>query len=129
MAAVADASIERWFTAEFVGTSDASLAKVRAMLLALNVDGYIGCCAAIRDMDLRRLGGLIDLPTLIIGGDADPATPPAHSEALAGAIRGSGLHLLSAAHLGNMEKPAEFAFAVLNFLTSSPVELGGAMPT
>ncbi|RZM30953.1 MAG: hypothetical protein EOP67_35560, partial [Sphingomonas sp.] len=80
------------------------------------------------DMDLRRLGGLIDLPTLIIGGDADPATPPAHSEALAGAIRGSELHLLSAAHLGNMERPADFACAVLDFLTSSPVKTETAMP-
>ncbi len=129
MAAVADASIERWFTAEFVGTSDASLNNVRAMLLAANVDGYAGCCAAIRDMDLRRLGGMIDLPTLVIGGDADPATPPDHSEALARAIRGSRLLFLSAAHLGNMEQPADFARAVLNFLTSSHVAAGTAMPT
>jgi 3-oxoadipate enol-lactonase len=129
MGAVADASIERWFTAEFVATDDASLDKVRAMLLAVNVGGYTGCCAAIRDMDLRRLGGLIDLPTLIIGGDADPATPPAHSEALADAICGSRLLFLSAAHLGNMEQPTDFADAVLDFLAPSPGEVGKAAST
>lgn len=128
MAAVAEASIERWFTAEFVKKGDACLDRVRGMLLTTNVAGYAGCCAAIRDMDLRRLGELIDLPTLVIGGDADPATPPAHSEALAGAIRGSRLLFLSAAHLGNMEQPADFARAVLSFLDSWPGEPGEAMP-
>ncbi|RYF04315.1 MAG: hypothetical protein EOO77_29840 [Oxalobacteraceae bacterium] len=71
---------------------------------------------------------MINLPTLVIGGHSDLATPPAHSEAIVGVIRGSELHLLSAAHLGNMERPADFARAVLGFLTSSPVEANTAMP-
>ena len=44
----------------------ASAADYCRLLLTTNVAGYAGCCAAIRDMDLRRLGELIDLPTLAV---------------------------------------------------------------
>jgi 3-oxoadipate enol-lactonase len=39
------------------------------------------------------------------------------------------LLFLSAAHLGNMEQPADFADAVLDFLAPSPGEVGKAAST
>ncbi|WP_372859181.1 alpha/beta fold hydrolase [Sphingobium lactosutens] len=85
------------------------------MLQATDPRGYAGCCAAIRDMDMRRAGALIERPALIIGGSHDPATPPPHSEALAHAIPGATLVMLDAAHLANVEQPAAFGRAVRDF--------------
>ena len=42
------------------------------MLLHTDPQGYAFACAAIRDMDQRRLGALISAPTLVIGGESDP---------------------------------------------------------
>ncbi|WP_170825665.1 alpha/beta hydrolase, partial [Sphingobium sp. Ndbn-10] len=78
--------------------------------------GYAGCCAAIRDMDMRRTVTLIEAPTLVIGGTKDPATPPPHSEALGRSIAGARLTMLEAAHLANVEQPQAFAEAVTAFL-------------
>lgn len=116
MAPLAQASIERWFTQAFAATGQDAIAPIAAMLQATDPQGYAGCCAAIRDMDMRRTAALIDMPTLIIGGSQDPATPPPHSEALTRAISGSKLVMLDAAHLANVECAEAFGAAVMRFL-------------
>jgi 3-oxoadipate enol-lactonase len=117
MAAIGDAVIERWFTPGFRASGDPAPDAIRTQLLATDPKGYAGCCAAIRDMDMRQIATLIDRPTLVIGGDADPATPVEHSLALAGTIPGAALEILHAAHLSNVEQPAAFTRAALTFLT------------
>ncbi|MDB5420431.1 MAG: 3-oxoadipate enol-lactonase [Brevundimonas sp.] len=112
MAPLAQASVERWFTPEFVAAAPDAIAPIVTTLKATNPVGYAGCCAAIRDMDMRRVAALIGCPTLVIGGLRDPSTPPSHSEALAAAISGSRIEMLEAAHLANIEEPRPFAEAV-----------------
>lgn len=114
MAAIAEAVIARWFTPAFAGSP--ATAEVLAGLLNTDPAGYAGCCAAIRDMDLRPILSLIDRPTLVISGLQDPATPPEHALLLHHTIAGSSLVSLDASHLSNVEQPDEFAQAVLAFL-------------
>jgi 3-oxoadipate enol-lactonase len=117
MSALAEAVLERWLTPSFRAASPDAVQTVRGMLLATAPSGYAGCCAAIRDMDMRRLIKLISVPTLVIGGAQDPATPPGHAELLADEISQSSLVMLKAAHLSNVEQPLEFTRAVLSHLT------------
>ena len=116
MAAIAGSVAERWFTPTFRTASPDRVAAISEMFLRTDPGGYIGCCAAIRDMDQRRSVTLIEAPTLIVAGDQDPATPPEHAEQLAAAIRGSELAVLGAAHLSNVEAPVAFSEQVLAFL-------------
>jgi len=116
MPAVVDAVIARWFTPGFVAAAPERVAPVRAMLLETQPQGYAGCCAAIRDMDLRITTPFIRTPTLVIGGAHDPSTPPDHARWIAGAIPGAELAMLEAAHLSNVEQPDAFTAAVLGFL-------------
>lgn len=114
LTAIADAVVARWFTPAFAGST--ATAEVLANLLTINPAGYAGCCAAIRDMDMRRIIALIDRPTLVISGQQDPATPPEHAALLHQTIAGSSLVSLDASHLSNVERPEEFAASVLAFL-------------
>jgi 3-oxoadipate enol-lactonase len=116
MAAIVDAVLSRWFTDGFMTHSPAKVAAVRQMLETTSPAGYAGCCAAIRDMDMRPLSHLIAAPCLIIGGTNDPATPPEHARALATAICDSRLLMLPAAHLSNIEQPEAFTSALIEFL-------------
>lgn len=116
MGPLAQASVERWFTSRFAQVGRDAIAPIAAMLRATDPLGYAGCCAAIRDMDMRRAVSLIEVPTLVIGGARDPATPPPHSEALVRAIAGAQLVMLEAAHLANVECAGEFGAAVMGFL-------------
>ncbi|MBL8646504.1 3-oxoadipate enol-lactonase [Sphingosinicella xenopeptidilytica] len=115
MAALTDAILERWFTPEFRAVPERT-SFVRDQLLATDPAGYAGCCAAIRDMDLRPLLNWIAAPTLVITGSRDPATPPADSALIVEAIPGARQVMLNAAHLSNVEQPEAFSTAVLDFL-------------
>jgi 3-oxoadipate enol-lactonase len=116
LAAIADAVLERWFTADFRSGQPDAVAACKAVMLKVPPQGYAGCCAAVRDADLRADIGRITVPSIIVVGSDDPATPPALGEAIHAAIPGSKLLRLEAAHLSNIERQAEFDAAVLPFL-------------
>jgi 3-oxoadipate enol-lactonase len=106
MAAIVDGAMSRWFTAGFRARRPAEVARFAAMLTATPPDGYVACCAAIRDMNQRADVAQISAPTLIMVGADDVATPPAHARDLAGRIAGSRLEEVpDAAHLLNVERP------------------------
>ena len=111
-----DPVIERWFTPKFRMRDPVRVEDIAAMLRGTDPAGYAGCCAAIRDMDLRPTARLISVPTLIIAGTKDPATPAAHAKFLAWEIPGSRLTELEAAHLSNVELPEQFTAHLMEFL-------------
>ena len=73
--------------------------------------------AAVWLADQRDRAAAIGVPTLVLCGTEDKATPPALSEELAALIPGSHLIMIEGAgHLANLERPAEFNAAVDTFL-------------
>ncbi|MFD2261430.1 3-oxoadipate enol-lactonase [Lacibacterium aquatile] len=113
MAAILPGLPGRWFTEGFIAKAPETVAAVQAMVGRQNPDGYSGCCAAIRDMDLRPLLGHIKARTSVIVGDADPATPPAMGEAIAAAIPDARLTVLKTSHFAHVEVPDALATAIL----------------
>jgi 3-oxoadipate enol-lactonase len=116
VAAVADVTMERWFTPALRRADPATVATMRATLLAVPVAGYLGCCTALRDADLRGEAARVVARTLVVTGAQDIATPPAAGAWLASTIAGARLVEFDAAHLANVECAAEFTDAVLAFL-------------
>ncbi len=116
LAVLADATMQRWFSEGFRRTEPAIVARMRDTLLRVPVTGYLGCCAALRDGDVRGLASRVQAPTLVVTGAKDVATPPSAGEWLAAAIPGARLLELDAAHLSNVERAPEFTRAVLEFL-------------
>ena len=121
-AAIADAVLARWFTSAFLAKRPPRVATARSTLISANAQGYIGCCAAIRDMDQTASAAKIRPRTLVIVGTHDLATPKAHGEALASAIPAARLVELDVAHIPVIEAPGAFANALLQFLVDTPVE-------
>jgi 3-oxoadipate enol-lactonase len=119
LAAVADRVLGAWFTAEFRERAPDTVARMKAMMLATPVDGYVACCEAVRDMDHRALLGRITAPTLVIAGRHDPATPVAAGEYIRSHVAGAGMTVLDAAHIANVEQPHDYIDTVLGFLTQT----------
>jgi 3-oxoadipate enol-lactonase len=119
LAAIADITMERWFTAAFRAAEPETVARIRATLAKTSPAGYLGCCAALRDADLRAEAGRVVAPTLVITGAHDPATPPADGAFLATAIPGAALRELAANHLTNVECAEEFGQAMTEFFGSA----------
>jgi 3-oxoadipate enol-lactonase len=115
--AFAAPNMERWFTKGFRERNPQVIARIQAMFAATPLEGYLGCGAAVRDMDHRALLGKIMAPTLVIAGRHDMATPLEGNEFIKNNIADAKLTVLDAAHLSNIEQPAAFADAVLGFLT------------
>ena len=117
MEAIVDTVVERWFRPGFISGDREGVARIRSMLLTTPAHGYAGCCAAIRDMDQREAIKAISVPTLVIAGEHDPATPPEHGELIAQSIEGARLHIVKdAAHLSNIEQNDDFTGALMGFL-------------
>jgi 3-oxoadipate enol-lactonase / 4-carboxymuconolactone decarboxylase len=129
MGAIVEGALERSFSAGLRGAGDSRVATVRRLLLGTDPVGYAGCCAVIRDLDLRDALGSIAVPTLVIAGDRDIPMPWAgHSDLLAERIPGARVVRLDAAHLSNLERPRDFLAALLGFLLPAadgdPLETG-----
>jgi 3-oxoadipate enol-lactonase len=117
MKSVAPAIVERWFTPAFRAAAPETIAQTLRMIETSPPEGYAACCAAIRDMDQREAISSINVPTLVIAGAQDPATPPADGKFLVSKIQGAQYVELPAAHLSNVEAAAQFSSEVLHFLT------------
>jgi 3-oxoadipate enol-lactonase len=109
--------MERWFTAAFRASAAAVVESIQKMVLQAPLDGYLACCAAVRDADLREQVAQIKARTLIISGASDAVTPPADGTFLAEKIPGARFIELEAAHLSNIEAATQFNDAVLQFLS------------
>lgn len=118
MGALADASMVRWLTAGFRERHPDVVARLHKTFAATSVDGYVGCCAALRDADLRLVAARVACPTLIVIGRHDPSTPPADGRWLGDQIRGARVVDLDAAHLSNVEQAGDFTAAVRDFITA-----------
>jgi 3-oxoadipate enol-lactonase len=116
LAGIVDTNMERWFTKSFRERASQTMAKMRKMFVATNIEGYIGCGEAIRDMDHRPLLPKIMAPTLVIAGRHDPATTLEAGEYVKDHVPGARIAVLDAAHISNLEQPQIYADTVLGFL-------------
>ena len=117
IATVADTIIAGWLTADFREREPQIAERLKAMLCATPVEGYLASCEALSTLDLRELLPTIKSPTLVIAGRHDMSTPIAAGELIRSNIPGASLTILDAAHLSNIEQPHAFTDAVVGFLT------------
>lgn len=117
IASMADAVMERWFTAAFRANNPAFPAY-RNMLCRTTAGGYAGTCGAIRDTDLMESTSRLRMPCLAICGDQDLATPPDLVRETAALVPGSRFELIrGAGHIPCVEQPEATAALISGFLS------------
>jgi 3-oxoadipate enol-lactonase len=115
--AIADAVVGRWFTPDLADEEPELVSRFRATLAATPREGYARCCEALGTWDARERIAAISVPTLVVAGADDPATPVAHAELIVARIHGARLLVLEhAAHLANVERAETFNRAVLEHI-------------
>ena len=123
METVVETVLARWFTARFREQAPERVEPLRRMLLATDCAGYVAGCAAVRDADLRDS---VRVPTLVITGALDSATPPSDGRWLAERIAGANHAELQSAHLCNVEAESAFNHSVVGFLSAQENRHGRA---
>jgi len=120
IASIAEAIMERWFTAPYRTRENPDYVGYLAMLERTPVHGYAGTCAALRDADLTESTRALKMPVLCIVGDQDGSTPPDLVRSTAGLISGSRFEIITGAgHLPCIEQPAETARLIRAFVDAA----------
>jgi 3-oxoadipate enol-lactonase len=114
--ALADLTMERWFSKRFRATGGAAIWRER--FCETSASGYAATCAAIAGTDFITPTSGLGLPSLVVAGSEDRSTPPDLVHETAGLIRGARYHLLrGAGHLPPVDTPADYAELLSGFLT------------
>ncbi len=113
MAAVADATLERFISAAGRANNPVGAAAVHAQLLRADAAGYAASCEALAAADWSSSLSLVRCPTRVISGALDPGSTPAMGQLIADAIAGADHTVIEAvAHLSVLEQPQAFAAVV-----------------
>ena len=115
VAALAGPTMERWFTKGFRDQHPDKIASMIAMFGKTPLEGYIGCCEAVRDMDHREVVKGVKVPVLVIAAATIPRrrSPSLNSST---AYPGLQLAVVEGAHIANVENPQVYTETVLSHL-------------
>ena len=106
-------ALGRWVTEEN-RQKPALVARLSKMIETTPLEGYVGWCQCIHGLNVTDRLKAITLPTRVIVGKADPATPVAASEAIHREIKGSDLVIMP--NVSHIHKH------VLEFLAKHPAK-------
>lgn len=114
--ALAEGTLERWFSETFRTGRSEELAGYHNMLVRQSPRGYIATCAALRDADLTREARQIAVPTLCISGEKDGSIPAGIVADLAKSIPGARYETIKdAAHILPVENGELLSSMILAF--------------
>ena len=110
MSGLIEFQLTRWFSDGFrAGHSDV-LERLTGIFTATDLECYAASCALLGDADLRPYLASFRKPVAIVVGEEDVATPPAMSQQLHEALRGSTLTVIPGGrHLTPIEYPDRIA--------------------
>ncbi|MFO8032131.1 MAG: 3-oxoadipate enol-lactonase [Desulfohalobiaceae bacterium] len=112
-------TIDRWFTQQGQQGLPEQVQKFKNMIQNTPVQGFCGCCAAIRDMDLREAISGITIPTMVVAGELDQGTPVSEARFIQEKIPSAQLQVIpQTAHMLNVEQAERFNSILLEFFRS-----------
>ncbi len=117
LSAIADVAMRRLFSPEFQALHPDLMAERRARFLETDISVFTGACAALAELDIREAVRAINVPTLVIVGTQDEATPPPMARELASLLpHAQLLELEGCAHVPQLQEPDQVIEAIQNFI-------------
>jgi 3-oxoadipate enol-lactonase len=108
-----DFQFSRWFSEGFRDTHPERTAALAEIFLGNDVGCYAAACFMLGHVDLRAAVGRLRMPTAVVVGEEDYATPIAMAQGLHEAISGSTLTVISTGrHLTPVQCPEQVAAAL-----------------
>jgi len=110
LSSLTDFQVTRWFGEKFRADNPQVVKDCVDVFLRNDVAAYAQTCRRLGACDRRAGLASIAVPTAIVVGDEDYATPPAMAEAMHAAIAGSTMTVLPGVrHLTPLERPDQIA--------------------
>jgi 3-oxoadipate enol-lactonase len=117
LAAITDVAMRRLFAPEFQAANPDLMADRRAAFLRTDEEVFRAACAQLAALDLRDELHKVKVPTLVLVGEQDEATPPPMSHELAAGLPDARLKIIpGCAHVPQLQAPRVFLDAIADFL-------------
>lgn len=117
MGEIATIAANRVYHAAYVARHPSAIEERRKILLSIDPHAFIAACRTLVTCDLVPGLATVSVPTLVVYGALDQATPPPLNKVIAAGIPGARLaELAECGHCPPLEKPQAFLDAVATFL-------------
>ncbi len=111
-------TMERWFSPEFRSTAPEIVLRYMTTFEQTSASGYLGCCAALRDADLRSELHRIHHPVLAVAGQDDAVCVESDLELIAQSVLRGRRRTLPGRHIVNLQAAGCFNTLLAEFLAS-----------
>jgi pimeloyl-ACP methyl ester carboxylesterase len=117
LGAIADIAANRVFHAAYLAKNPGAIEERRAVLLRIDPAAFMAACAILTEADLVPRLPTMKVPTLVVCGALDQATPPNLNRQVADKVPGARyVELPGCGHCPPLEQPQAFLSAIKDFV-------------
>ncbi len=116
LGAIAEIAAKRVFSPAYLAAHPEKIEERKNVLLGIDPKAFLAACKILQEADLTPLLARLKVPTLVVCGELDQATPPALNKAIADKVAGAKyVELPGCGHCPPLEQPEAFIKAIKDF--------------
>jgi pimeloyl-ACP methyl ester carboxylesterase len=117
LGAIAEIAAKRVFSPAYLAAHPEKIEERKAVLLGIDPKAFNAACKNLQEADLTLLLKRLQVPTLVVCGELDQATPPALNKQIADKVPGARYaELPGCGHCPPLEQPEAFLGAIKDFV-------------
>src|ERR1700687_194323 len=112
LGSIAEIAAKRVFSPAYLASHPEAIEERKAVLLEIHPKAFQAACKILQEADLEPLLHRMHVPTLVVCGEFDQATPPPLNKVIADKIAGAAyVELPGCGHCPPLEQPEQFLAA------------------
>ncbi|MBV9556656.1 MAG: alpha/beta fold hydrolase [Pseudolabrys sp.] len=117
LGAVAEIAAKRVYSPAYLAANPGMIEDRKKVLMGINPKAFQQACKILQETDLVPSLHRLDVPTLVVCGEFDQATPPALNKVVAEKVPGAKyIELKGCGHCPPLEQPQQFLAAIKDFV-------------
>jgi len=117
LGSIAEIAAKRVFSPGYLAAHPEAVEERKKVLLEIDPKAFQHACKILQEADLEPMLHRLAVPTLIVCGEFDQATPPALNKAIADKVAGAKyVELPGCGHCPPLEQPEKFIAAIKGFV-------------
>ena len=117
LGSIAEIAAKRVFSPAYLAAHPEKIEERKDVLLAIDPKAFQAACKILQEADLTPLLHRLHVPTLVVCGEYDQATPPPLNKQIAEQVAGARyIELPGCGHCPPLEQPEQFLAAIKEFI-------------
>jgi len=117
LASIAEIAAKRVFSPAYLAAHPEKIEEHKKVLLGIEPKAFQAACKILQEIDLVPLLHHLKVPTLVVCGQFDQATPPALNKQIVEKVSGAKyVELPGCGHCPPLEQPEQFVAAIKDFV-------------